>query len=126
MAATIQTPLSKSFERPDETRTFPNGKLEIVDLDGTPMGRATFMPGWRWSESIKPVANTHSCQVSHLGFVMSGRMTIVMDDGTRLNFAAGDAMAIPAGHDAWVEGNEPCVVIDFVGFENFAKAQTSG
>lgn len=118
---TLQAAESKSLSVPEETREFPKGKLEIVTVGGTPMGRATFQPGWRWSESVKPIVNTPSCQATHLGFVVSGRMTVVMDDGTRISMGPNDAISLPAGHDAWVEGNEPCVVIDFVGFENYAK-----
>lgn len=112
---------SKSFEVPEETRTFPKGKLEIVNLGGTTMGRATFEPGWKWSESVKSIAGTDSCMAPHLGFMLSGRMTIVMDDGTVLNFGPNDAMSIPPGHDAWVVGDAPCVIVDFVGYENYAK-----
>lgn len=112
---------SKSFEVPEETRTFPKGKLEIVNLGGTTMGRATFEPGWKWSESVKSIAGTDSCMAPHLGFMLSGRMTIVMDDGTVLNFGPNDAMSIPPGHDAWVVGDTPCVIVDFVGYENYAK-----
>ncbi len=112
---------SKSFEVPEETRTFPKGKLEIVNIGGTTMGRATFEPGWKWSESVKSIAGTDSCMAPHLGFMLSGRMTIVMDDGTVLNFGPNDAMSIPPGHDAWVVGDTPCVIVDFVGYENYAK-----
>jgi hypothetical protein len=117
----VATAASKSFSAPEETRTFPNGKLDIVDVGGNKVGQATFQPGWKWSESIKPIAGTDSCMSTHIGFVQSGRMKVVMDDGTELNFGPNDAMSLPAGHDAWVVGNEPCVVVDFVGFENYAK-----
>ena len=121
MATTVQTPERKSLEQPEETRSFPKGRLDIVTVGGTSVGRATFQPGWKWSESVKPIAQTDSCQAMHLGYVVSGRMTVVMDDGTTLQFAAGDAMALPPGHDAWIEGSEPCTVIDFVGFTDYAK-----
>lgn len=123
MAVGTLTPASKSLSRPDETRTFPNGKLEIVNVGGTTLGRATFEPGWKWSESIKPIAKTDSCQAAHLAYVISGRMITVMDDGTRLTFGPGDAMALPPGHDAWIEGTEPCVVVDFTGFADYAKPE---
>lgn len=122
MATTVQKAESKSFNTPDETRTFANGKLDIVEIGGTTVGRAVFEPGWKWSESIKPIANTKSCEAAHLGYVVSGRMTVVMDDGTRLEYKTGDALSLPPGHDAWTEGNEPCVFVDFVGFKDYAKS----
>jgi EutQ-like cupin domain len=121
MATTAQQLDAKSFDTPDETRTFANGKLDIVEIGGTAIGRATFQPGWKWSESVKPIANTKSCEAQHLGYFVSGSMTVVMDDGTRITYNAGDVMSIPPGHDAWIEGNEPCVAIDFVGFKDYAK-----
>ncbi|MGZ3499342.1 MAG: cupin domain-containing protein [Vulcanimicrobiaceae bacterium] len=123
MATTVQTPEQKSLEQPDETRSFPKGRLDVVTVGGTAMGRATFQPGWKWSESVKPIAQTESCQAAHLGYVIAGRMTAMMDDGTMLYFKAGDAMSLPPGHDAWVEGSEPCTVIDFVGFTDYAKSK---
>jgi mannose-6-phosphate isomerase-like protein (cupin superfamily) len=121
MATTLQKAEGKNFEKPDETRSFPKGRLDIVTVGGTSIGRAIFQPGWKWSESVKPIANTKSCQAQHLGYVISGRMTVVMDDGTTLHFEPGNVLALPPGHDAWIDGNEDCVVIDFVGFENYAK-----
>lgn len=121
MATALLAAESKSFITPDETRTFPHGRLDVVKVGGTTVGRAEFQPGWKWSESIKPIAKTDSCQSSHLGYVVSGAMIVVMDDGKRLVFRPGDAMALPPGHDAWVDGSEPCVVVDFTGFEEYAK-----
>jgi hypothetical protein len=97
----------------DETREFPNGKLEISSVGGTMVGRATFQPGWRWSESVKPIAGTDSCQVAHKGYVIAGRMGIKLDDGTEFEMGAGDAYDIPAGHDGWVIGDEAFVGVDF-------------
>src|SRR5690348_14500977 len=85
----------KSLNSPDETRTFPKGKLEIVTVGGTSMGRATFEPGWKWSECVKPIAKTESCQAPHLGYLVSGRMKVVMDNGEELDFGPGDAMSAP-------------------------------
>jgi hypothetical protein len=121
MATTSQTAERKSFGSPDETRPFSKGKLEIVNIAGTVMGRATFEPGWKWSECVKPIAKTDSCQASHLGYVVSGRMKVIMDDGTEVDYEPGDAMSLPPGHDAWIVGNETCVVLDFSGYENYAK-----
>lgn len=88
------------------------------------MGRATFEPGWKWSECVKPIAQTESCQAAHLGYVESGKMIVVMDDGKKLEFGPGDAMSLPPGHDAWVVGSDKCIVVDFVGFENYAKPKS--
>jgi quercetin dioxygenase-like cupin family protein len=121
MAAATQYADRKNFSKPDETRTFPKGRLEVVTVGGHSMGRATFEPGWKWSESVKPIAQTESCQAAHLGYVISGRMEVVTDDGTKFDYGPGDAMSLPPGHDAWIVGSEPCVVVDFVGFENYAK-----
>ena len=121
MATTLHAAEKKNFARPDETRTFTHGKLDVVKVGTTAMGRAAFQPGWKWSQDIKPIAQTPSCQAEHLGYVISGNMTVVMDDGTRLAFGPGDVMALPPGHDAWVDGTAVCEIIDFVGFADYAK-----
>ena len=99
------------------------GQIELVKLGDAVVGRATFAPGWRWSEHVKPIAGTESCQAAHLGYVLSGRQMVVMDDGTELELGPGDVIAIPPGHDAWVLGDEPCVTLDFGGLEQFARAR---
>ena len=112
----------KSFDSPDETRPFEgNGKADVVMIGGKTVGRGTFEPGWRWSENVKPIAGTDSCQVSHLGYVMSGRMKVMMDDGTEQEVGPGNVVAIPPGHDAEVVGNEACVMLDFGEFGDYAK-----
>ena len=121
MATTLEKLERKSLTQPDETRTFSKGKLEVVNIGGTTLGRATFEPGWKWSECVKPIAKTDSCQAPHLGYMMSGRMVVVMDDGTQVEYGPGDALSIPPGHDAWIVGNENCVVVDFTGFGDYAK-----
>ena len=112
-----------SLDAPEEVRPFADGKgrLELVNLEGGPVGRATFEPGWRWSEHVKPIAGTDSCQAPHLGYYVSGRMRVVMDDGQEEEFGPGDFAVIPPGHDAWIVGDEPCVVIDWQGFADYAK-----
>jgi len=112
-----------SLDSPEETRSFAEGKgkLELVNLAAGAVGRATFEPGWRWSEHVKPIAGTDSCQAPHLGYYVSGRMKVVMDDGSEEEFAPGDFAIIPPGHDAWIVGDEPCVVIDWQGFADYAK-----
>jgi len=114
---------TRSFDSPDETRTPDKTKLEVVDLGGPKAARMTAQPGWKWSECIKPVAGTDSCQNHHLGVVLSGKLHVVHDDGTEADLTAGNAYVIDAGHDAWVVGDEP-----FVGYEfdtssaaNFAR-----
>jgi len=111
----------KRFENPDETRTPPKVKVEILDLGGATAMRGTFEPGWKWSESLKPIVGTDTCEVEHVGYVVSGTMVCKMDDGSEITFNAGDAAYIPPGHDAWVEGSEPCVFLDFQGATNYAK-----
>ena len=113
----------KSLNTPEETRPFEkgSGQLELVNVEGGAVGRATFQPGWKWSEHVKPIAKTDSCQAAHMGYFVSGRMKIVMDDGQEMEFAAGDVMVCPPGHDAWIIGNEPCVVIDWQGVADYAK-----
>jgi uncharacterized cupin superfamily protein len=113
---------SKRFESPDETRPFEGkGKAEIVEIAGHTVGRGTFEPGWKWSENVKPIAGTDSCEVSHLGYVLSGSMKVHMDDGSEMEIAAGDAVAIPPGHDAEVVGDEACVMVDFGEIDQYAK-----
>ena len=116
--------LKKNLDAAEEVRSFEGGKgkVELVDLASGGVGRATFEPGWRWSEHVKPIAKTDSCQAAHLGYYISGRMKVVMDDGQEEEFGPGDYAVIPPGHDAWVVGDEPCVVIDWQGFTNYAKA----
>jgi quercetin dioxygenase-like cupin family protein len=113
----------KSLNSPDETRPFEDakGKLDVVNTDRGTVGRATFEPGWRWSSHVKPIAKTDSCQAAHLGYYVSGRMKVVMDDGEEMEFGPGDFAAIPPGHDAWTVGDQPCVVIDWQGFADYAK-----
>lgn len=103
----------KSFDAPDETRSPDKTKLEVVALGSTNAARATFQPGWRWSECVKPVAGTDKCEAHHVGTVVSGQMHVVHDDGSEMDIGAGDAYVIEPGHDAWVVGDEPCVAFEF-------------
>jgi len=112
----------KSFDDADDTRPFSDkGRVEVVNIGDGVVGLATFEPGWRWSEHVKPIVGTESCQAAHFGYVISGRQAIRMDDGTELEIGAGDVVSIPAGHDGWTIGDEPCVVIDFFGMATYAK-----
>jgi len=112
-----------SLDAPEETRPFADGKgkLELVNIEAGPVGRATFEPGWKWSLHVKPIAKTDSCQAAHLGYYVSGRMCVHMDDGEEVEFGPGDFAVIPPGHDAWIVGDDPCVVIDWQGFADYAK-----
>ena len=110
----------KSLHSPDETRSFPKGKLELVTLDGVTFGKMTLQPGWKWSESVKPIAKTKSCEAPHTQYLVSGRLKVKMDDGTEKEFGPGDVSIIPPGHDAWVIGNDPVVAIDITGMANYA------
>lgn len=113
----------KNFDSPDETRPFEGkGEAKVVEVGGRTIGRGTFEPGWKWSENVKPIAKTDSCEVSHLGYVLSGRMKVFMDDGSEAEIGAGDVVAIHPGHDAEVVGDEPCVMVDFGEIDQYAKA----
>ena len=110
----------KSFSRPGETRTFEKGELQLLDLGGVTFGRATFQPGWKWSTSVKPLVHTKSCEAAHLTYHASGRLRVIMDDGSEEEFGPGDVSLIPPGHDAWVIGDETVVLIDVSGMANYA------
>jgi uncharacterized cupin superfamily protein len=113
---------TKSFDSPDETRPFEGkGQADVVELAGHTVARGTFEPGWKWSENVKPIAGTDSCEVSHLGYCISGTMKVHMDDGSEQEIHAGDAVAIPPGHDAEVLGDENFVMVDFGEIEKYAK-----
>jgi quercetin dioxygenase-like cupin family protein len=113
---------AKSLDSPDETRPFVDkGKTDVVKLGGVTVGRGVFEPGWRWSEHVKPIAGTDSCEAPHTGYVVSGRMRVVMDDGAEAEVGPGDAFVIAPGHDAWTVGDEACVLVDFSGMEHYAK-----
>jgi mannose-6-phosphate isomerase-like protein (cupin superfamily) len=111
----------KHLGSPDELRTPPKTKVEVVKVGSSTVMRATFEPGWKWSECLKPTVGTKSCQVPHVMYVISGRMKVVMDNGKSAEIGPGDAAEIPPGHDAWVVGNEACVGIDFTAGQIYAK-----
>lgn len=111
----------KNLDTPDELRSFPMGRLELVSVAGVTFGRATLEPGWKWSESVKPLAKTKSCEAPHIQYHVSGRLAVKMDDGSEAEFGPGDVSHLPPGHDAWVVGSEPVVVIDISGMSRYAK-----
>jgi mannose-6-phosphate isomerase-like protein (cupin superfamily) len=111
----------KTFNSPDETRNFPKGKVELVTVGSVKFGRAILDPGWKWSVHVQPTAKTKSCEAPHTQYHVSGRLHVRMDDGTEVEYGPGDVGHIPPGHDAWVVGNEPVVVIDVTGMADYAK-----
>ena len=114
----------KSLDSPDETRPFADkGQAEVINIGGGTVLRGTFEPGWRWSEHVKPIAGTDSCQSPHFLYALSGRMAVAMDDGTEMEVGPGDVARIEPGHDAWVVGDEPCVAVDFGPSPAYAKRQ---
>ena len=117
----MQQTQHKSFGTPDEVRDFPNGHAEIISIGDGEVGRMVFEPGWRWSNDVKPIAGTASCEAPHFQYHVSGELAIRMDDGTEFVARAGDITSLPSGHDAWVLGDEPVTVVDWFGASNYAK-----
>ena len=107
--------------KPDDTRKFDKGKMDIANVGNVTIGRFTLEPGWKWSTSLKAMMKTDSCQQHHTGYIISGRMKVRMNDGTEMECGPGEVVVIPPGHDAWVVGNEPCVGIDFTGAKTYAQ-----
>lgn len=112
----------RRFEAPDEVREFENGTFEVIRIGGITIGRATYAPGWKWSEHVGPTVGTDSCMVEHVGMVVSGRAVIAMDDGAEIEVVPGDLFYVPPGHDAWVVGDEPYVSLHFLGATDYASA----
>jgi hypothetical protein len=113
----------KHFGTPDEVREFPKGRLELVKIGGATIGRATFQPGWRWSTSLQPLAKTKSCEAAHFQYHVAGVLRVRMDDGTEFDCRPGDMSLLPSGHDGWVVGNEPVIIVDFQGMVDYAKTR---
>lgn len=110
------------FSTPDEVRRPERTTVELVKIGSGEVGRYTFQPGWRWSECIKPVVGTDSCQVEHIGYVVSGTLHAEQEDGSAGEITAGSVYRIAPGHDAWVLGDAPVVVVEFQGAETYARA----
>lgn len=116
----------KRFASPDERRPFvAHGHADILTFGDSSIGLAVFEPGWKWSRDVQPLAGTRSCEAPHFCYIVSGRLAVVMDDGTRAELAPGDVAIIPPGHDAWVIGEERCVMLDFEGMSSYAHALKS-
>src|ERR1700757_1903971 len=118
--AAIDTVL-KRFENPDEVRAFEKGRFEILRIGGMTIGRATYEPGWKWSVHVGAALGKSSCDVEHVGIVISGRATAAMDDGLIKEMKAGDVFYIAPGHDSWVVGDEPYVSLHFLGASDYAR-----
>jgi hypothetical protein len=121
MQSLTQGTQHKSFANPMEVRSFPNGRAEIITVGEAEIGRLTFQPGWRWSVDLQPIVKTASCEAPHFQYHVSGRLAIRMDDGTEFIAQPGDVTSLPSGHDAWVVGDEPVVVVDWFGASNYAR-----
>ena len=112
----------KSFEKSDEVRDFPHGRVELVRVADGEVGRLILEPGWRWSNDVKPIAKTESCEAPHFQYHVSGQLAVRMDDGTEFVAGPGDVTLLPSGHDAWVVGDQPVVVVDWFGASAYAKS----
>lgn len=113
----------RRFSEPTDVRAFPRGRVEVVELDDTVVGRMVYEPGWRWSVDVKPLAGTDACQYHHIGVTLSGRLRVQMPDGTELEIGPGDVFEIPPGHEAWVVGDEPWVSVDFEAMRTYGKSR---
>ncbi len=111
----------KRFDHPDEVRHFEKGKFELVKLGNMTIGRASYEPGWKWSAHVGPAAGTASCEVEHVGMVVSGRAKVLMNDGTEIELTPGVLFYVAPGHDSWVVGDEPYVSLHFMGAGDYAK-----
>jgi len=110
------------FSKPHEVRTFTHGRAELLNTSAGVVGRLVLEPGWRWARDLKPVAGTEWCEAPHFQYHVSGTIHVVMADGTEFNVGPGGLSSLPAGHDAWVVGDEPVVVVDFHGATDYAKS----
>jgi mannose-6-phosphate isomerase-like protein (cupin superfamily) len=118
------TSLVRNFSTPDEIKEFSNGRIEFVTLEDVAFAKVTLKPGWRWSRDIKPTMKSELCESHHIQYVISGRLRVLMDDGTEHDLSPGDVCVVAPGHDAWVLGNEPFVAIDFTGMKEYRKEHT--
>jgi hypothetical protein len=121
MAASTKMQKKNLDSSPDETRTFEKGRIDLANLGEVTIGRGVLEPGWSWEKCVKPIVKTNSCQAPHTQYFVSGRLKVVMDDGSVEEFGSEDTGVIPPGHNAWVVGNESVVAIDFTGLKDYAK-----
>lgn len=118
---TRQMTEQKTFDSADEVRSFEHGKAEIISIGGSEIGRLTLEPGWKWSDHVKPLAGTDLCEAPHFQYHIQGVLHLQMADGTELDAGPGDVTSLPEGHDAWVVGDEPVILVDWWGASNYAK-----
>jgi quercetin dioxygenase-like cupin family protein len=111
----------RNFSDADEVRTFERGRLDLVKIGNSEIGRLTLEPGWRWSDHVKPLAGTDWCEAPHFQYHVAGTVRVRMADGTEFDAGPGDVIALPSGHDAWVVGDEPAVIVDWWGASNYAR-----
>jgi hypothetical protein len=119
----ITNAVVKNFNDSKDIREFPLGRLELIQFGEVAIGKATFEPGWKWSESVMPIAKTKSCEAPHFQYHITGTLRVKMDDGSEFDCKPGDVSLLPSGHDAWVIGNEPVVLVDFQGMMDYAKSK---
>lgn len=117
--------VKKNLDSPEEIISSEKEKIEFVNLGGFNIARVTLEPGWRWEKYVKPIEKTNSCQVAHTSLILSGKARTVMDDGTVYESGPGDIGIVPPGHNSMVIGNEPCIMIDFSGIEEYIKGRRS-
>ena len=115
--------LLKSFEDPDEVREFEKGRFEVVHIGDRTFGRASYEPGWKWSEHVGAATGETSCRTDHIGLVVSGHIAVAMDGGETYELGPGDFFSIGPGHDSWVIGNDPYVSLHFMGAEEYASGK---
>jgi hypothetical protein len=115
----------KTLNSPDEIISSEKEKIELVNLDGFSIARVTLEPGWSWDKYVEPREKTDSCQVAHTSLILSGRARTIMDDGTLYESGPGDIGIVPPGHNTMVIGDEPCVIIDFSGIEEYVEGRRS-
>ena len=121
MKAVMKRTEHRNLGRPDENRDFPHGRVELVHMGEGTIGRMTLEPGWRWSQDVKPIVGTKLCEAPHFQYHVSGRLHVRMEDGKEFELGPGDVSCLAAGHDAWVVGDEPAVVVDWFGATDYAK-----
>jgi hypothetical protein len=110
------------FSSPNEVREFPHGHAELLNSESGVVGRLVLEPGWKWSNDVKPIAGTEWCEAPHFQYHVAGRLRVKMADGSEFEAGPGEVTSLPAGHDAWVVGDEPVVLVDFFGLTDYAKA----
>ncbi|ANY26196.1 MULTISPECIES: cupin domain-containing protein [Gordonia] len=121
MTSTEHRTEHRAFAEPDEVRTFGHGQIEVLNVGHSDIGRMTLQPGWRWSVDVKPMAGTELCEAPHFQYHAAGVLHVVMADGTEFDAGPGEITSLPSGHDAWVVGDDPVVLVDFYGASNYAK-----